>query len=195
MSHSIEIKELLSLCCHAAAQAAVVLRSVHRSRLDAGEDILGAVLKDAHNDRSVATVADTRAQKVILSILLNHFPTLTVVAEEEDKTDETSLLTAFTDDNVLTSVPDNLHPSCVGINPPVWWKCCPTADVVAYIDPLDGTREFVDGRVSNVQTLIGIAVKGRPIAGVVGLPFWSAPIKAADGLSYLGRPDSSKERD
>ena len=39
------------------------------------------------------------------------------------------------------------------------------------MDPLDGTREFVEGRLQNVACLIGIARNNRPITGVIGLPF------------------------
>lgn len=36
---------------------------------------------------------------------------------------------------------------------------------------MDGTREFVEGRLNNVQCLIGITYKQQPIGGVIGLPF------------------------
>jgi 3'-phosphoadenosine 5'-phosphosulfate (PAPS) 3'-phosphatase len=47
----------------------------------------------------------------------------------------------------------------------------PLEDLALFVDPLDGTREFVEGRLQNVACLIGIARKNRPIAGVVCLPF------------------------
>ena len=39
------------------------------------------------------------------------------------------------------------------------------------MDPVDGTRELVEGRLQAVQTLVGVAVRGRAVAGAVGLPF------------------------
>jgi 3'(2'), 5'-bisphosphate nucleotidase len=45
------------------------------------------------------------------------------------------------------------------------------ADIIIFIDPLDGTREFVEGRLGAVQSLLGVAYRGRAVAGVVGLPF------------------------
>ena len=45
------------------------------------------------------------------------------------------------------------------------------SDVVVFIDPVDGTREFVEGRLGACQNLIGISYRGRAVAGVVGLPF------------------------
>ena len=43
--------------------------------------------------------------------------------------------------------------------------------VVVLVDPVDGTRELVEGRLQAVQTLVGVAVRGRAVAGAVGLPF------------------------
>ena len=42
--------------------------------------------------------------------------------------------------------------------------------IVIFIDPMDGTREFVEGRIQNVQCLIGITLNGLPVAGAMGLP-------------------------
>ena len=44
-------------------------------------------------------------------------------------------------------------------------------DVCVFVDPVDGTREFVEGRLENCQCLIGISVNGRAVAGAIGLPF------------------------
>ena len=40
-----------------------------------------------------------------------------------------------------------------------------------FVDPLDGTREFVEGRLDAVQCLVGVAVGDTPVCGAVGLPF------------------------
>jgi hypothetical protein len=52
-------------------------------------------------------------------------------------------------------------------------QVAPLGDITVFVDPLDGTREFVEGRVWNVQVLVGIAVCGEATAGAVGLPFAS----------------------
>ena len=44
-------------------------------------------------------------------------------------------------------------------------------DVTVFVDPLDGTREFVEGRLEAVTSLVGIAVGGRAVGGAIGLPF------------------------
>lgn len=51
----------------------------------------------------------------------------------------------------------------------------PLDEITVFVDPLDGTREFVEGRLQNVASLIGIARHGKAIAGVVGLPFPEEP--------------------
>lgn len=43
-------------------------------------------------------------------------------------------------------------------------------EIIIFIDPMDGTREFVEGRIHNVQCLIGITLNGMPVAGAMGLP-------------------------
>ena len=40
-----------------------------------------------------------------------------------------------------------------------------------WIDPLDGTSEFVQGHLSSVTVLIGLTIDGIPKAGVVHHPF------------------------
>ena len=48
----------------------------------------------------------------------------------------------------------------------------PISSVTVYVDPLDGSREFVEGRVENCQCLIGISVNGTPVGGVMNAPFF-----------------------
>eukprot|EP00957_Ditylum_brightwellii_P138963 10591682-Ditylum_brightwellii.AAC.1 len=45
------------------------------------------------------------------------------------------------------------------------------SDVTIFVDPLDGTREFVEGRLENCQVLVGIAIGGEAVAGAIGIPF------------------------
>ncbi|KAL7531982.1 hypothetical protein ACHAWF_004002 [Thalassiosira exigua] len=48
--------------------------------------------------------------------------------------------------------------------------CSKGDEIIIFIDPMDGTREFVEGRIHNVQCLIGVTVNGVPVAGAMGLP-------------------------
>ena len=49
----------------------------------------------------------------------------------------------------------------------------PCERATIWIDPLDGTNEFVQGHLSSVTVLIGLTVDGVPKAGVVHHPFRS----------------------
>ncbi len=59
-------------------------------------------------------------------------------------------------------------------------------EIIIFIDPMDGTREFVEGRIQNVQCLIGITVNGVPVAGAMGMPMvHDHQIEIAYGLLSL----------
>lgn len=40
-----------------------------------------------------------------------------------------------------------------------------------WVDPLDGTLDFVQNTLDNVTTLIGLTYENRPIMGVIGQPY------------------------
>ena len=53
-----------------------------------------------------------------------------------------------------------------------------------WIDPLDGTSEFVQGHLSSVTVLIGLTIDGIPKAGVVHHPFKS-DIDNGEGMTLF----------
>lgn len=61
-------------------------------------------------------------------------------------------------------------------------------DICMFVDPLDGTSEFVNGRLHCVSVLIGIAHQQRAIAGVICRPFPSEkhPGECLYGVVGLG---------
>eukprot|EP00041_Stephanoeca_diplocostata_P019830 m.432058 g.432058 ORF g.432058 m.432058 type:complete len:219 (-) comp21407_c0_seq28:1862-2518(-) len=52
-----------------------------------------------------------------------------------------------------------------------WTDKCDQDDIVVFVDPLDGTKEFTEGITSAVTVLIGISWKGTPLCGVVHQPW------------------------
>lgn len=60
----------------------------------------------------------------------------------------------------------------------------PMTTLCIFVDPVDGTREFVEGRLQSVQTLIGISYMGRSIAGAVGIPFPEGQISNPPSVVY-----------
>ena len=43
---------------------------------------------------------------------------------------------------------------------------------MVWVDPLDGTREFTEGRLEGVTVLIGVAANGKAIGGIIHQPFY-----------------------
>ncbi len=160
-----DIRELLSVCVSLSGAACSVIRSVQRHRENSG--VLNAELKDPRDSRSYLTNADVGAQRVILSGLRREWPNLKIVAEEEEDTHEENKIYENNDTAEL-SVSKSL---CRDLKISDALKNLPMNDVCLFIDPLDGTREFVEGRLESVQSLIGISVRGQSVAGVMGLPF------------------------
>ncbi|XP_078213470.1 3'(2'),5'-bisphosphate nucleotidase 1-like [Callithrix jacchus] len=45
--------------------------------------------------------------------------------------------------------------------------------LVVWVDPLDGTKEYTEGLLDNVTVLIGIAYEGKAIAGIINQPYYN----------------------
>ncbi|XP_047376616.1 3'(2'),5'-bisphosphate nucleotidase 1 isoform X3 [Sciurus carolinensis] len=46
-------------------------------------------------------------------------------------------------------------------------------ELVVWVDPLDGTKEYTEGLLDNVTVLIGIAYEGKAIAGIINQPYYN----------------------
>lgn len=51
------------------------------------------------------------------------------------------------------------------------WETFNTKDAVVWIDPLDGTSDFVKGNLPAVTVLIGLSIKDKSRLGIVHNPF------------------------
>jgi len=160
----LDLRCLLAACVHLARRGG---RIIKEARL---EGQLGAHNKKVEGDlRTIAqmapsevlTVADGRSQDAIVTSLRSMFPGLRIVGEEGEVPREATP-TAFSEVPELADhfeVPEDLR------------KALTLADTCLWIDPLDGTKEFVLGNLENVTVLIGITVNDTPIAGVIHSPF------------------------
>lgn len=164
---------LLATCVSAAERAGRIIREV------AQEGKLNVVDKSL---REYQTEADRRAQRCIVSTLASRFPDITIVAEEElpPSEEDSRLIVDEVDEDILKEkCPDQL-------------SNVQQKDIVLWVDPLDATNEFINGLYEYVTVLIGIAVQGTPVGGVVHQPFWnpnqspSSNGRTAWGLVGLG---------
>ena len=148
---TVPLHKLLSTCIDAAARGCDRIRRVQES---GGVD---ATLKIAGDAKSALTAADLAAQAAVVGALSKAWPGLTIVGEEDEAAlDEDHELATPLDDALLDL------------------ECTTSVDLAkarVFVDPLDGTREFVEGRLDAVQCLVGVAVGDAPVCGAVGLPF------------------------
>ena len=148
---TVPLHKLLSTCIDAAARGCDRIRRVQES------GATGATLKIAGDAKSALTAADLAAQAAVVGALSKAWPGLTIVGEEDEA--------ALDEDHELDKPLDDS----------LWdWECTTSVDLSkarVFVDPLDGTREFVEGRLDAVQCLVGVAVGDTPVCGAVGLPF------------------------
>lgn len=156
----VKLTTLLSSCVDACERGCAEIRAVQAAR-DRGV-ALTVDLKAADDPRSALTEADTRAQAAIVGALRAQWPGLCIVGEEDDQQG------AATGAAAAAGSPPPLRLDLLGVTSDA---SVPLADIVVYVDPVDGTREFVEGRLRSCQSLVGVAVRGVAVAGAIGLPF------------------------
>lgn len=203
----ISLPRLVSTCADAARRGCVVIRSVQARReavlADAAEagtgnngtaaDALreasrhGIQYKVDGDPRSALTEADGAAQEVILHCLRARWGSdLHIVGEEEEGESGGSNDEEQDNEEDVFARYGVLKPEDVALKEDILLsasssKDVPLSSVTIYVDPMDGTREFVEGRLGNVQCLVGIVVDGRPVGGAVGLPFVGGRTETQEG--------------
>jgi len=134
-------------------QAAEVVRNIMAS----GD--LGIVDKGGQNN--LQTKADTTCEKVIRASLLSAFPNLTVIGEEDIPLDPTAAVNVDCDPFVLSK-------QC-----PEEYSQVTEDNIVVWVDPLDGTAEFTQGLLDHVTILVGLAIDGKAVGGIINQPFYN----------------------
>ena len=143
----------------ATASKKQIIQDFHRKSMAGGTGRISGTLKEGDEIKSVVTQADFDAQARIIGALRQTWGDALRIIGEEDEEDAKPILHGVSLDRHILSVQSLLDEEI------------PLDDLALFVDPLDGTREFVEGRLQNVACLIGIARNNRPIAGVIGLPF------------------------
>ncbi|XP_040567690.1 3'(2'),5'-bisphosphate nucleotidase 1 isoform X1 [Lepeophtheirus salmonis] len=154
MSSSI-LSDVLSFSVAAAEKGGEIVRQV----LSTGK--LGVLEKTGIND--LQTLADRRVSDVLQMSFCKSFPGLRVISEEGNHYFDEAGSKKF-----IVSSSKSQNPYCV----PEELQNVSLEDITVWIDPLDGTKEFADGFLERVTVLIGIAVQGKAIAGVVHQPYY-----------------------
>jgi len=192
---NIELSELLSTSIDACRRGCEVIRNVRHKSLN-NHPLNSVLYKIPDDPRSALTEADGASQRVIIECLTSCWEKeidagwIRIVGEEEDdhSTDlegDKSFDTAYSEDilshfdnynaprpDVEPIVTDMFREELTRATAGVGAHRNSTAkdEIIIFIDPMDGTREFVEGRIQNVQCLIGITLNGLPVAGAMGMP-------------------------
>ncbi|KAM4712816.1 3'(2'),5'-bisphosphate nucleotidase 1 isoform 2-T2 [Anableps anableps] len=158
------VMRLMASAYAVAEKAGAIVRNV----LHSGE--LGIVEKTGAND--LQTLADRLAQKSICASLSRRFPKITIIGEEDLPSEEVQ------EDLIENGQAEEiLQKSC-----PEQYEALKEEELVVWVDPLDGTKEYTEGLLDNVTVLIGIAYGGRAIAGVINQPFYNYQLGPGQAL-------------
>eukprot|EP00475_Leptophrys_vorax_P014905 TRINITY_DN21169_c0_g1_i2.p1 TRINITY_DN21169_c0_g1~~TRINITY_DN21169_c0_g1_i2.p1 ORF type:complete len:285 (-),score=73.88 TRINITY_DN21169_c0_g1_i2:42-863(-) len=193
-SSSTDLFELLSASVHVAKEAAKVVSGVFESGEFHAKDKASPTTQHTESKAAALssledpqTIADLRAQNLIVGSLRSVFPNVKLVGEEGDlEIDQSNTIQPD-----LTYLRD--HESKFSDD----LRRIPTEELCLWVDPLDGTKEFVSGHVEAVTVLIGISRQGKAIAGAVVQPFGTKlAVWGAVGVGAYGytRTEPSADR-
>ena len=106
------------------------------------------------------------------------FPNINVISEEEDpeEIDLSEIENASTKDPEVDAIVAEHEDVLV-----------PEEDVDVWIDPLDATQEYTESLLHYVTTMVCVAVKGRPVLGVIHKPFDDVTAWAWAGPNYVSK--------
>ncbi|XP_017887668.1 putative inositol monophosphatase 3 [Ceratina calcarata] len=113
--------------------------------------------KEGINDP--VTEADYKSHCAMYHSLLEVFPSITVISEETSKNCDKVTIPTIKDST------NNLN------NYDIKDEIINADDITVWIDPLDATKEFTENLLQYVTTMVCVAVKGKPIMGVIYKPF------------------------
>lgn len=135
-------------------------------------------LQGINNDFDPQTEADRSSQKCIIGSLSKQYSNLKIIGEEgEEKLANVppEFIVTDTDREFLEKFkcPDSL-------------KNIDESDLVVWVDPLDGTSEYVHGFLEHVTILIGISFRDVPCAGIIHQPYFKCATSGKLGRTIWG---------
>lgn len=155
--NEINLRKLLIAAIQAAQHGGDEVLSISK-RLDIHEHSKG---KTAEGANDPITEADSRSHCVMQHGLQSIFPKLRIVSEEGAVSCED-----------INTVPFALDPNVLhDIVMPMPDRMAHVDDVTVWIDPLDATKEYTEKLFQFVTTMVCVAVRGKPVIGVIHNPF------------------------
>jgi 3'-phosphoadenosine 5'-phosphosulfate (PAPS) 3'-phosphatase len=161
---------LLELCKEACDELSVLVRLVYE-----GMRASDATLKA---DNSVFTIADGLVQHLLLTSLLREDDVLAAVVGEEDACVQIErqpyTVAELPVPERLWGPVDTARTRLAALGARVRADAS-LRGMTAFVDPIDGTREFSSGLGEMCSICIGLAEEGRPVGGLVYRPLTDPP--------------------
>lgn len=135
-------------------------------------------LQGVNNDFDPQTEADRSSQECIIASLSKQYSNLKIIGEEgiQDLSNVSpDYIVTEMDQNFLSQYkcPDSLTNIC-------------EKDLVVWVDPLDGTSEYVHGFLEHVTVLIGISFRESAIGGIIHQPYFKCATSGKLGRTIWG---------
>ncbi|CAH1179564.1 unnamed protein product [Phaedon cochleariae] len=118
------------------------------------------------------TNADVASHCAMMQTISHFYPTLTIISEEATTVCGNQSISYSAKVSIPRNIPDEFVPE---------------EDLTVWIDPLDATFEYTEKLYEYVSTMVCVAVKGRPIIGIIHKPFdkttswaWVGKIRSID---------------
>ncbi|CAL1272035.1 unnamed protein product [Larinioides sclopetarius] len=145
----ISLKQLFNVCIKAAKAGGVQLQSVRRN-FDLKEIWK---MKPANSSDNPVSVGRTLSHQAMMYILKKYFPNIQLVSRK---------LNGYT----IDPYDEDFQPRTTSDDVLV-----PSKNVLVWFDPLDPEHEYFNNFLEYVTTAICVAVKGKPIIGIIHQPF------------------------
>jgi len=188
VKYGTNLQEILATSVVLANESAVLVRGIFKN----GE--LGVI--DKGGLKNYQTEADRAVQRLIVTTLAAKFPGVNIIGEEDgDDGSDAAKKDAIIEGQDAEVLSKTLPADLQGVAP---------ERITIWIDPLDGTMEFIDRLLHHVTILIGIAVDDKAICGVINQPFfgfddeskkpdqWGRSIWGVVGLGSFGPFEQKK---
>jgi len=175
LTTSLQIGPLFSTCVDACQRGCQEIRIVQAAREQQNSD-LKVEFKDVSDPRSALTEADNAAHRAIVGALRAEWgDQLRIVGEEDGDEDLAKSMSTMTFEPLKRDRFEDDLGDMADVDPEL---------ITVFVDPLDGTREFVEGRLTSCQVLVGIAIGGESFAGAVGIPFPDGDLSSESTIVY-----------
>lgn len=151
----VDMKELLSASIDVARRGGDRVRTIREDPRQMKERVKGETKEGA---KEMLTAADLESHRIMYGGLSKAFPNMKIISEEHD-------------DSSPRTEPYQPEMSLPEVSSLDFDITVPLSDITVWIDPLDSTQEFTENLTEYVTTMVCIAVKGKPVIGVVHQPF------------------------